>query len=441
MAYIHEHSCDCAKTELDLFSVPPTQTSIESSTFAEYRPISILTDTGPIEFVVPGGGEEYIDLASISIDVTCSIVRGDNGAVVVDTDEVGPVNLTLQSLFSEVDVVMKDTHVATNNDTNPYKAYIMTLLSYGTDSKESQLYCSGYSKDTAGAFNDRSHLTDVAGGNKGLKHRRALFANGTTELHGRIFCDLFMQERLMLDGVPIKIKLQRSKDAFSLMSSNDQANRLYKIKIVGCKLIVRKVRLNPSVYIAHMKTLETGNAKFPIRRVVCKSNTIPLGALNTTMETLFTGQLPSRIILGLVRNDAYNGSYGHNPFNFEHFNVKEVKIIKDGQSQIVKPIMVDFTVGQYMDGYLSLFRASGKLYKDCGLDITLREYASGYALYAFDLSPDMNEDCNFNLIREGSLRVDISFATNTPVTLNLISYAEFENIIEVDRNRNVILDY
>ena len=441
MSYIHEHSCDCVKSELDIFSILPTQTSIESSTFIEYNPIASLADSAPIEFLIPAGGEEYIDPSTIVLHVKCKIVKSEDGALMVaDTAEVAPVNLTIQSLFSEVEVTMKDTHVATNNNTNPYKAYIMTLLSYGSDAKESQLYCSGYSKDTAGVMDENNPIhADAA--NKGAKARRLLFANGVTELQGRIFCDMFMQEKLIPDGIPIKIKLQRSKDAFSLMASAAHAARHYKISITECHLTVRKVKLNPSVYIAHMKTLETGNAKFPIRRVVCKSNTIPTGSFNMTHENLFTGQLPARLILGLVRNDAYNGSYSLNPFNFQNFDVKEIKIMIDGQSQLIKPIKLDFTNRIYMDGYLSLFSATGKLYKDLGLDISLRDYPNGYALYAFDLSADMNEDCNFNLIREGSVRVDLTFGTPTAHTLNLISYAEFENIIEVDRNRNVILDY
>lgn len=40
MAFIHEGSCECAKSELDLFSVPATQTSVESGTYVEYHPIS-----------------------------------------------------------------------------------------------------------------------------------------------------------------------------------------------------------------------------------------------------------------------------------------------------------------------------------------------------------------------------------------------------------------
>jgi len=47
MAFIHEGSCECAKIEQDLFSVPPTQTSIESGLFVEYRPISSITDGAP----------------------------------------------------------------------------------------------------------------------------------------------------------------------------------------------------------------------------------------------------------------------------------------------------------------------------------------------------------------------------------------------------------
>jgi hypothetical protein len=40
MAFIHEGSCECAKSELDLFSVPATQTSIESGTYVEYHPVA-----------------------------------------------------------------------------------------------------------------------------------------------------------------------------------------------------------------------------------------------------------------------------------------------------------------------------------------------------------------------------------------------------------------
>ena len=64
MAFISDQSCECLKSELDLFSVPPTQTSIENGTWVEYHPLTNVGDDSPIEFDVNGTGEDYIDLAN-----------------------------------------------------------------------------------------------------------------------------------------------------------------------------------------------------------------------------------------------------------------------------------------------------------------------------------------------------------------------------------------
>ena len=57
MAFIHDQSCECAKTELGEISVPPTQASIEYGNYVEYHPLSSITDSGPIEFDVSSSGQ------------------------------------------------------------------------------------------------------------------------------------------------------------------------------------------------------------------------------------------------------------------------------------------------------------------------------------------------------------------------------------------------
>ena len=42
------------------------------------------------------------------------------------------------------------------------------------------------------------------------------------------------------------------------------------------------------------------------------------------------------------------------------------------------------------------------------------DYASGYALYAFDLSADLGEDDHFSLVRQGSVRLAMKFAVALP---------------------------
>jgi len=82
-----------------------------------------------------------------------------------------------------------------------------------------------------------------------------------------------------------------------------------------------------------------------------------------------------------------------------------------------------------------MFAGTGKLCKDEGLYINRDDYACGYA-HAFDLG----ENDHFGLVRQGSVRLALKFAAALAVTVTVIAYAEFENIIEVDRDRNVIFD-
>ena len=79
----------------------------------------------------------------------------------------------------------------------------------------------------------------------------------------------------MLNEVNVKVRLVRNKDSFCLMSSEAYAS--YKVKIISAVLLVRKVQLSPTVFLAHSTVIQSGLAKYPIRRVVCKTYTIPAG--------------------------------------------------------------------------------------------------------------------------------------------------------------------
>ena len=238
------------------------------------------------------------------------IVKANDDAI-HNTHHVGPTNLFLHSLFSEVDITSNDTLVTSSNNTYAYRSYLETLLSYGHGSKASQFTSALYYKDVANHM-ENANPNDDNIENVGFKTRSALTREGrVVDMLGGIHSDLFFQDRFLPNDVNIKIRLVRNKDAFCLMSS--AAGAAFKVRILECKLYVRKVKLSPSVFLAHAKVLEVGNAKFPIRRAVCKTFTIPAGNLDATHESLFTGQLPTRIVIGCVYNEAFNGSYKKNP--------------------------------------------------------------------------------------------------------------------------------
>ena len=297
MAFVHPQSCECVKSELDIFIVPPTQTSIESGSTVEYNPIASIADGTLIKFSITGGGQDYIDLSNTELYVKLKVLRADNTPI-TDTDQVGPINLLLHLLFSEVDISLNDTVVTSSNNTYAYRAYLETLLSYGPSAKKSQLTSALYYKDVAGHMND-SNPHDDESKNVGFKSRSAFSTRGTFDMVGIIHSDLFFQSKFLLNDINIKIRLVRNTDSFCLMGAADAT---FKIRIVDCKLHVRKVCLSPSVFIAHATALKKRNAKYPIKRTVCKTFTIPAGNLDASQESLFSGQLPTRIVIGCVQN-------------------------------------------------------------------------------------------------------------------------------------------
>ena len=62
-------------------------------------------------------------------------------------------------------------------------------------------------------------------------------------------------------------------------------------------------------------------------------------------------------------------------------------------------------------------------------------------LFAFDLTPEYNDDDHYPLIKHGNLRLEMNFNEALTNTTNVIVYAEFDNIIEISGNRSVQFDY
>ena len=81
MAFVHRQSCEGVKTELDLFTVPPTQNCIAESHVVEHQPMASLDSGGPIEFFIPGSGDDYMDLANTMLHVQVKVTRANGNPI------------------------------------------------------------------------------------------------------------------------------------------------------------------------------------------------------------------------------------------------------------------------------------------------------------------------------------------------------------------------
>lgn len=429
MAFINAHKGVTTKSELDIFATPPTQTSIESGSTLCFRPISTLSDTAPIEFLVSASGDEYIDLAHTTLHIIAK-VKPNEKTPEGSQPEIAVVNNWLHSLFSQVDVYLNQKCISPPSNNYAYRAYIENLLNYGDLAKKSHLTASLWYADTAGHFNNKT--------NAGYTKRKSIVAaEAEVELYSNLHCDIFNINKFMLNGVDLGVKLIKNKNDFHLIGETAS-----HVEIIEANLFVRKVKINPSILLAHARALSITPAKYPINRVEIKTLTIGAGIQSKSLDNIFLGQIPKRCIIGMVDSQAFNGSLKENPFNFQHFNYNYLALYIDSTQIPAKPLTPDFHKKQYIRSFYTLFEGTGIHFSDTGNGIPYEDYPDGYCLAVFDLTSDLScNESHWNIIKSGTLRAEVRFAAALTKPVTFIIFAEFDNIIEVDKNRNINIDY
>ncbi|XP_046602256.1 uncharacterized protein F54H12.2-like [Neodiprion lecontei] len=443
MAFLHAHSGECMKSELDLFSLPPTQTSIEAGQWVHYKPVSSLTDDSPIEFVVPGNGDEYIDLAhtmlSVRVKLQPSAPTPPAGEGNAATPHAAPVNNLLHSMFNQVDIFFNQKLVSPANNSYAYRAYIETLLNYAPPAKKPHL-SSALWYDSEDGVSD-VYDADAVGADRGFIERKRIMSNArTVDLIGHLHCDVFNQDKFLINGVELRLRLVRLRDSFCIM----EAENRHKLHILETSLLVRRMKISPGILLAHARTLAKGTAKYPVTRVEVKSFTIHAGVQAETLDNVILGQLPKRVIIGFVSNKAFNGDRQRNLFNFQNYSLNFLSLYVDGVQVPPKPLQMSFGKDDlYVDAYHTLFSGTGIHFLNEGNGIGRQQFAKGNCLLAFDLTPDLSANCtsHWSLIKHGTLRVEVRFDDTLKETVNCLVYAEFENLIEVDAARQVITDF
>ena len=422
MALIHDCSEECALEELDLFSVAPTQTSILKKSDIEYQPISAISSSSHVEFNIPGN-EDYIDLPYTQWYVSGRIKHKDGTNLEAD-EKVGPINNLLHSLWKQVDVYFGSTQVSSATNTYSAESYCKTALNFGMSAKKTQLQSAMWYGDTSGSFEDAK--LGGAGKNRGFKDRNALVKESVEfELTGPLLCDVFMIHKYLLSFVDLKFRLIPNPPEYFIISEEDKEN---KIDFSAMKLKVRKVKISNHIVLAHEAALSKSPAVYEIPRTLCKSFTIP-------------GTTPS---LFMTKAAATNGSYTSNPFNMSLFSISSIGVYVDGEQAPGKPPKLNLTGNdeKYLEGYQTLSTGTGKYHDEAGNQISRSDYQQGYGFFVFDLKPDgCHRSAHFGLRQKGNLSLEIIYSTVLTEAINLFCLGEFENVLEIDRDRNVLYDY
>ena len=415
-------------SRLALFQKPRIESSVEEVQYINFGPRNGISEGSIIEFVIPGTSAEYIDLKRTRLKVKARIVMSD-GTPIKPDNQVGLVNLSLSSLFRQVDVLLQDKIVSSEiNICYPYKALIDVLLHYGFDLKEGELQSELYYKDSG-------NMDAVPPGNNPGLMKQVKYTQNSTEvtLEGPVHTDMFQQDRLIINGVKIVTKFHPFSKKFSLMTGD---NHKYKVQITSAVLSVFHVKVSNAVILAQNEALSTSPALYPYWKSNFKTISVPSGITTVTSDDIFHGSVPSKLIVAMVKTSAFQGDYKLNPFNFINADVTSINISVDGQSVPSQPLRPDFSTGDYTTSFLSMF-FNNYPHHGGGNWISRTEYANGYSFFCFDIQGEASEDI-FGKIRKGFTKLEMSFGTPTS-NLMILIYSLFPGQIKMDKAKNVIL--
>lgn len=433
---VDDKSAPSSVSVLDLFSVPSTQVAIEDGYWQEVHLANTCTSDGPWTFIVQRD-PHYLHLNRNYLYFKVKITT-DAGGNLANTDKVAPINLLGKTLFKQVKVGLNGKLAYDSGPMYAYRTYLESYLNYGKEAKDGLLRASLYTEDD---------VTVDSSTNSGYLKRQTMFEESkVVEVMAPIHCDLFMSDRLLMSQSEITLELHRNDDNFVLLNyipaTATVPVKKYKLEIIDMKWMIRKVQLIGSVQLGLEAAVNRTPAKYPIRRVAMTKVHITGGRQNVPTTPIFNGQVPRRIVLGFVKHNSYFGAFDKSPFKFGNCGVKEISIQAGDHLYPREPLKLDFSNNHYVRAYIQMLEGLGIADEDKGNYITMDDFKERSCLFVFDLSPEEMDSSHWQLLRQGSTTVHCEFEKAVEAEgLEMIVYAEFDNLALIDRTRAIHFDY
>ena len=438
MAFIQDGSEPSMLLENHLFYLPSTLTERWNTKDYDIGPSQATFDEAQdITFDIASSYSELLSLADIRF--TCELHVIKNGTNLSVTDTFAPISNILHSVFSNVTITLGGRNISDTSGLYHMRAYLESLLGYNKAAQNSQLSSAGWYLDTdlnIPQFNGdlvRCVGAEILG--RVLSEQKMILLSG--KLHG----DLFQQDKPLLPGVEMSVRLVRNKVALTFLSNKSDA--LPTVAIRNPRLKLRKYEPSPDYLNALNKQLTTTTAKYHLERVVMRQHTLIKGQQHAVWSNVVFGQIPKIMVFGIVPNDAFTGIHDKTPFNFHHFNLNSLSAEVNGQLYPTRGYDLDFEKNLTLSAYDGLLDVLERLNEPSG-ELAFDRFMynkGGFALYGFDFTTGHTGRGSLSLIRQGNLNINIHFKVPLPEGAICLAMLVFDNVVEINNNRQVLFDF
>ena len=163
-------------------------------------------------------------------------------------------------------------------------------------------------------------------------------------LFGILGVDIFSASELLYPNMKFRLRLIIARPNFYKISDNPNVS----LTTVDCSLYTRRIALKDDYHKKRLDMLAYIPLEFNFLETLATTFIIPAKQNHFIHEIIFNNAPVRRIAIAMNTNFAFTGSYTENPFWYQQFDLKQIRILRGGQSIVDfdAAIVVAFTLQQ-----------------------------------------------------------------------------------------------
>ena len=278
-----------------------------------------------------------------------------------------------------------------------------------------------------------------------MKVEYAQYVGGATcVLRFKPFIEVFHLGKLLVPQVQIGIQMYlNSPDFFTVRYVGADQLRLAP-EDIKVKMLLCQVTLNPSVSRELFLKMDRHMVSYPAVRSELRTYNILAMDRYYEINNPTQNRVPNLVVVGLTKAAGFNGDVTKNPFAFGKFNLSSIKQLVRGEEYPYETLELKHdNAHKNLRGYHRFLEATGCLRKSKGNMVRKEDWGQGKHCTLFVFENAANRHLHRSVLNpklSGELRMTLHFGANPGENLKAIVYAEFENILEIDRNKAVLYD-
>ena len=339
-----------------------------------------------------------------------------------DDDNVVPlithVNNIMHSIFSNVEVYINNQQIYNSNGLYAHKSYISNNFKGAISEYKGVLHCEGYDFEANPEDAMDNPLEDPF-----FSRRMKMFSRPDGfMLYGKLGVDFFTTSELLYPNMKVRIRLIRARPNFYMISDNPNVS----LGKVDCSLYKRRITLKDDYYKKRMDMLAYSPVEYNYLETLAKTFIIPARQNQFIQENIFNNAPIRRIAIAMNTNSAFTGSFTENPYWYQQFGLRHIRILRGGQS------VVDYDTSDNCRLYVTTMRAMN--FHDDLPSIPIDNYKDHYVL-VFDLTSmqDATEHCHYPELIGEPLRLELNFNEALESVTEVIILGERMSSVAVDK--------